>query len=145
MELLKKFNLACEEVLADMNMLYKIIDRNGNKAEDIDWSDLYKLPTEEYKYACLLKKIDEGTFEGHIQFEVPSAVRNLEVPEDRIHMVKEIVSKVTGNEEYDVKFSKILAPKTFTTLDTPVENFYAERLPWADAIDRQTEEPPEEE
>ena len=145
MKRLRRFNLTCEEVLADMNMLYNIVDIDGNKAEDIDWSDLYKLPTEEYKYACLLKKIDEGTFEGYIQFEVPEAVRNLEVPEDRIYMVKDIVSKVAGKEEYEIQFSKILAPKTFTTLETPVENFYAERLPWADAIDRQTEEPPEEE
>ena len=120
MKRLRRFNLTCEEILADMNMLKKIVDKDGIEAEDIEWKDFYKLPTEEYKYAA------------YIQFDVPSAVRNLEVPEDRLHMVKGIVSKVAGNEEYEIQFSKVLAPKAFTILETPVENFYPEgKLPWS--------------
>lgn len=140
MKRLRRFNLTCEEILADMNMLKKIVDKDGIEAEDIEWKDFYKLPTEEYKYASLMKKIDEETYEAYVQFEVPSAVRNLEVPEDRLHMVKDIVSKVAGNEEYEVEFSKILAPKAFTILETPVENFYPTgKLPWS--VEQPVEEP----
>ena len=140
MKRLKRFNLTCEEILADMNMLKKIVDIHGEKVEDIEWKDFYDLPTEEYKYASLMKKLDEGTYEAYVQFEVPSAVRNLEVPEDRIHMVKDIVSKVAGNEEYEIQFSRELAPKAFTILETPVENFYPTgKLPWN--VEQPVEEP----
>lgn len=130
--MLNRFKLACEDILSNMDMFSKIIDREGNESEDIEWSDFRKYPSEEYKYACLMKEVEQGTMEGYVQFEVPFAVRNIEVPEDRLHMAQDIVKHVTRDaDEYVVMFSNHKALMTFTMIETPVENFYLKNeIPW---------------
>jgi len=130
--MLDRFKLACEDILSNMDMFYKIVDGQGMEAEDIEWSDFRKYPSEEYKYASLMKEVEQGTMEGYVQFEVPYAVRNIEVPEDRLHMAEDIVKHVTRNaDDYVVMFSNHKAPRTFTMIETPVENFYLKNeIPW---------------
>ena len=143
MEMLKKFNLVCEEYLDSLNGLNgnvegieeeKLIDSTGNLAEGLMYGELKDVPNEEYKYACVLKLIDENTFETLTQFEVPVEIQRMEDEVKKLELVKDIV-KLVEPDRVDskrvVKFLNRIETRAFTLIKTPVEEFYpSDSIPW---------------
>lgn len=143
MKMLKKFSLVCEEYLNSLNNNVegiesieekKLVDSTGNLAEGLMYGELKDVPNEEDKYACVLKVIDENTFETLTQFEVPVEIQRMENEIEKLELVQDIVKLVKpdrGDGEKIVKFLNRIETKAFTLLETPVEEFYpVDSVPW---------------
>lgn len=141
--MLKKFSLVCEEYLNSLNNNVegiesieekKLVDSTGNLAEGLMYGELKDVPNEEDKYACVLKVIDENTFETLTQFEVPVEIQRMENEIEKLELVQDIVKLVKpdrGDGEKIVKFLNRIETKAFTLLETPVEEFYpVDSVPW---------------
>ena len=135
MKNLDKFNEVYSRIILEMTEGDDdppMIGKDGNPAEGVEWKDLKKYPSEEYKYPCIFRR-EQGAYVCLFQFKLPEEVEKIQDMDQKIEVIEDISSKIGHAEGGDqiVLFLNKLERRAFTVIESDVKIYYLPgKEPW---------------